>query len=670
MHNRIVEMRKNGLLFAYCALISLVCGAATAVRGELVKNGGFDEVKEGVTVGWQNVGKRYVFRDGAGRNGTRGLCYENDDPKFYSFPGQSLALKAGRAYEFEVWVRTENLQGEDSGATVCIEWCDAKGKWRGGAYPSGVKGTSGWTRVKGITGRIPKDATSVRVNPYVRKGMTGKAWFDDLSVREYVPPPVTGVYSTAYRNVAADGDVTFRAALDVPDDRDGLALWFSYRDAKGALRRVCANNATRDGVTLPVASMKDGRQDVVAELLDGTNVIGSATCAFTRVGSLPRRAVWFDRHGRTIVDGKPFFPLGMYWGAVTTNKIETYAKGPFNCLMPYQAPKSSDLMDLCHAKGLKVIYSVKDIYYGTRWAPKGITTEEDEVRFVKDRVARFKDHPALLAWYLNDELPLSMLSRLSARRALMEELDPGHPGWTVLYQYTMIRDYMPSFDVVGTDPYPIPSKPAATATEWTRQTVGGTLGCKPVWQVPQAFNWAAYKKTPEEKAKCRAPTEAELRSMCWQCIANGANGLVLYSFFDLEKRPNGEEFERRWAECCRVGAEIREQFPVLLSAEGAGRQIVAGIVHDKPGDDWKGPENPVSARGWIKDGATYVLVVNGYEKALHVRVELSDAKYSAATSVFGPAPKLVQSAGRAAVELDLAPLEPAFIRLDQKGRCR
>ena len=97
---------------------------------------------------------------------------------------------------------------------------------------------------------------------------------------------------------------------------------------------------------------------------------------------------------------------------------------------------------------------------------------------------------------------------------------------------------------------------------------------------------------------------------------------------------------------------------------------MAGIVHDKPGDDWKGPENPVSARGWIKDGATYVLVVNGYEKALHVRVELSDAKYSAATSVFGPAPKLVQSAGRAAVELDLAPLEPAFIRLDQKGRCR
>ena len=649
------------VLAVAAAGVSFPAIGEVAADAGIVVNGGFDEVKDGATVGWRNVGKRYVFRDGAGRNGSRGLCYENDDPTFYSFPGQNVALKAGRAYEFEVWVRTENLQGDESGATICIEWSDANGKWRGGAYPSGVKGTSGWTCVKGMTARIPADATSVRVNPYVRKGMTGKAWFDDVSIREYVPPPVTGLYSTAYRNIAADGDVTFRTELDLPDGRAGCQLWFSYLDVTGKRHRVHTDNAMCESVTLPVSSLKMGRQDVVAELFRGTNCVGSATCAFTRVERLPQRAVWFDKFGRTIVNGKPFFPLGMYWGAITTNKIETYAKGPFNCLMPYQAPKSTDLMDLCHEKGLKVIYSVKDIYHGTRWAPKGIASEEDEVRFIKDRVSRFKDHPALLAWYLNDELPLSMLPRLTARRALMEELDPGHPGWTVLYQYTMIRDYMPSFDVVGTDPYPIPSKPAATATEWTRQTAGGTLGCKPVWQVPQAFNWAAYKKTPEEKAKHRAPTEAELRSMCWQCIANGANGLVLYSFFDLEKRPNGEDFDRRWAECCRVGAEIRGQFPVLLSEDGSRR--LTWLDYEPPDDDWKGPKYPVSRRGWIKDGDLYVLVVNGYEKARHVRVGLSDAGYSSAASVFGPAPKLVHGDGGDVVELDLAPLEPALVRL-------
>ena len=39
---------------------------------------------------------------------------------------------------------------------------------------------------------------------------------------------------------------------------------------------------------------------------------------------------------------------------------------------------------------------------------------------------------------------------------------------------------------------------AGMATKWTRSTARGTAGCKPLWQVPQAFDWAGYKKTPEE----------------------------------------------------------------------------------------------------------------------------------------------------------------------------
>jgi hypothetical protein len=281
---------------------------------------------------------------------------------------------------------------------------------------------------------------------------------------------------------------------------------------------------------------------------------------------------------------------------------------------------------------------------GTRWAPKGIKTEADETRYIKDRVKRFKDHPALLAWYLNDELPLTMLPRLAARRDLMEKLDPGHPGWSVLYQYNSIREYMPSFDVVGTDPYPIPSKPAAMATEWTKKTVRGTLGCKPVWQVPQAFNWAGYRKTPEEKAKCRAPTEAELRSMCWQCIACGANGLVMYSWFDLWKEPNGVPFAQRWAEVCRVGQEIKEQIPVLLATG--------------PAPTVSGAPAELAVRTWGKDGAAYVLVVNTTGEPRTASLTLSEP-FAAAQRVFGPEPKLVG----ASLGLALAPLEPALVRL-------
>ena len=102
---------------------------------------------------------------------------------------------------------------------------------------------------------------------------------------------------------------------------------------------------------------------------------------------------------------------------------------------------------------------------------------------------------------------------------------------------------------------------------------------------------------------------------------------------------------------------------MLLSAEGAGRLIVTGVSHMKPDDDWKGPKHPVSARGWAKDGAEYVLVVNGYEKELYVTVGLAGLGRTAAESVFGPEPKLVPRENSDSLRLRLAPLEPALVRL-------
>ena len=143
----------------------------------------------------------------------------------------------------------------------------------------------------------------------------------------------------------------------------------------------------------------------------------------------------------------------MYWSSIKPDLLKTYAEGPFNCLMPYGAP-NPEQMNMAMNAGLKVIYSVKDIYSGTSWTPKNVKTVADEIKVIKDKVRAYKDHPALLAWYINDELPLNMIDRLTARRDLMEKLDPDHPAWVVLYQYNQVRSYIPSFDVIGTDPLP------------------------------------------------------------------------------------------------------------------------------------------------------------------------------------------------------------------------
>ncbi len=38
--------------------------------------------------------------------------------------------------------------------------------------------------------------------------------------------------------------------------------------------------------------------------------------------------------------------------------------------------------------------------------------------------------------------------------------------------------------------------------------------------------WANYNKTEAEKKRGRTPTYDEVRSMAWQCICEGATGLV------------------------------------------------------------------------------------------------------------------------------------------------
>lgn len=641
------RMRLLGLFLAW--------GVAACAEDNAVRNPGFEETDAGgATAAWSDRRPVYRFEAGCGRDGSRGLAYDNADPKHYSFPSQRVDVQPGCCYSFEVWVRTEDLKGDESGATVCMEWSGPDGKWLGGAYAEGVRGTSGgWKRVSGTTRALPTNAVRVTVAPYVRRGMTGRAWFDDLRVARHYPPLVSAVSASPYRQTAAGGPVTFYAGLFLVEAgvaQEEVTGTFTVLDEKGHVWRSARPSALArdfarwedDTTGWPVG---DYRVRFELSTRDGKSK-GSAETRFHRVERMPPRKVWVDGHKRLIVDGHPFFPLGMYWSSVKEPELETYAKGPFNCLMPYGSPTPAQ-MDACAARGLKVIYSIKDFYSGTRWAPAGMKSEADELAEIKRRVALHAGHPALIAWYINDEMPLTMVGRLSARQRLMEELDPGHPTWVVLYQYDQVRAYLPTFDVIGTDPYPIPEKPAGTALEWTRTTRDQSFGTRAVWQVPQVFDWGCYRKG-DERDKARSPTPQEMRGMAWQCIAAGANGLVFYSFFDLSKPQAHDPFERRWPEVCAMAEEIKRYIPVLLSDEPA------------PAPACEGPAS-VEVRAWRQGRSVYLLVVNGASAPAAATVSLGGA-LRVAQAEFGAAPRQGQD-GK--LSFALAPLEPVLVRLEE-----
>lgn len=588
-----------------CATIAVALAVACAAEN-LVKNPGFEEVDEaGRPVAWRCSPQVYAIDEQVRHSGRRSLRFHNMDPGRYELCSQQVPLKPGNLYEFSVWVKTEGIRGKDSGATICIEWWGKDHKYLGGSYPRGVKGDTDWTRVRGIGGRVPPDAVSCNITVYVRKGMVGTAWFDDVELkRAFADPLDTVLVQPNYRGWLWP-DQTPVATVDAHiDTRDldlstaELALYMQVKDRAG---RVWAETTAyptspsfRSSVALP-RQIPPGRYRLAVRLVERATgrVLASESHRLVRLSpDAPRPRVYIDPHNRVVVDGKPFFPLGTYWntGLMKEDIIKLYADSPFNCFMPYGLP-SRDQLDLAHKYGLKVIYSIKDLYAGTRWAPKDIKSPEDERPAVEKIVREFRDHPALLAWYLNDELPLSMLERLEAHQRWVEELDPNHPTWVVLYQVRQVRHYITTFDAIGTDPYPIPTHPSRAA-QWTRLTVDGVCAARPVWMVPQIFNWNCYRKD----RKGRTPTFEEMRSMAWQCICEGATGLVFYSFFDIRRDPT-TPFDVQWRRVKQMAEEIKKWVPVLLSVDEppslqargnnvhytvrrAGRRVVLFAVND------------------------------------------------------------------------------------------
>ncbi|NOZ21470.1 MAG: hypothetical protein GXP25_10330 [Planctomycetes bacterium] len=627
---------------------------ADGIEGpNVVSNPGFEQVNaEGKPVGWGGPAGYRICKDNP-HTGAYCLRYDNDDPKRYHLYSIPLTLEKGRRYAIEGWVRTENVKGEGTGATICIEFYGADNKFLGGCYPSGKKGTNTeWQRVRAVSKRVPQEMVRSHMLCYMRRGNTGTAWWDDVSVQIFRAPLVSAMTTDRYRGETTGGPVTVKVGLN-PLDYDlapkSLTAKLSVKDGNGNGVQTVEGGIQGDVATFQFDStpLKPGTYTVECLIASRDGKLRETrSCTLKRFAEQPEHKAYVDEHLRLILDGEPFFPLGLYMGRAKEKDQDLIAKSPFNCLMPYGSPNREEL-DMAQARGIRIIYSIKDYYAGTKYSPKHIKTPADERPAIEKKVNSVKDHPAIMAWYINDELPITMMDRLNAHRDWMEELDPGRPTWVVLYQKDQVRDYLGSFDVIGTDPYPIPQRPAGTALEYARKTVDGCFGMRAVWMVPQIFNWASYRKEPDAESKYRSPTLLEMRSMAWQCIAAGANGLVFYSYSDLLRRAKKEPFDERWRDVTAMAGEIKRFVPVLLSVE----PVDPPTKVDAPGS--------VAWRLYAKEGKPYLVVVNSGDSPAEATF-LFAKSWSGAEVLVGE--KDVTSDG-GTVHVPLAPLEPKVVRL-------
>ena len=148
------------------------------------------------------------------------------------------------------------------------------------------------------------------------------------------------------------------------------------------------------------------------------------------------------------------------------------------------------------------------------------------------------DHPALGAWKGHDEPAFGKVSPddLARGHRVIASIDGAHP--VVIIQAPRgttaeLEPYRPAFDITGVDIYPVAYPPGGHAarpnkdlsivgdmTQWIRKAAGS----KPVWVTLQ-IAWSGV--LPPDNVP-RFPSNADLRFMAYQAIANGARGLAFF----------------------------------------------------------------------------------------------------------------------------------------------
>ncbi|SFW79860.1 carbohydrate binding domain-containing protein [Chitinophaga sancti] len=269
--------------------------------------------------------------------------------------------------------------------------------------------------------------------------------------------------------------------------------------------------------------------------------------------------------GGLIADGLPFFPFGFYCVPVGDLPEREVTHG-FNMIGVYQENLPEGMaerrayMDRCAQVGVKVQYGVNSLVGSGHNGDKGLDkTEQEKLALLKSEVLAFRDHPALLSYYINDEpdgqgRPPAVLE---AAYQLIRELDPYHPVSIVFMMPQKANDFRNTMDIAMTDPYPIPG-PADKVMDDLTQYAKAYQYEKSVWLVPQAFGG--------QEMWNREPTGAEIRLMTYMGLIGGAKGIQYYVHAPGNLNPQSVS---AWSSASNVAVETAQMTSFLLSADQA-----------------------------------------------------------------------------------------------------
>ena len=308
-------------------------------------------------------------------------------------------------------------------------------------------------------------------------------------------------------------------------------------------------------------------------------VLAACACQAMAAGNI----VTVEKGGHLLVNGKRFFPLGLYTKPSGENAFGQMARAGFNLV---QAGFDPAIFNDAAKTG---VYC---------WIPLGraldLSTErEAREGEIRKAVSAAKDHPALLmyesadepAWTWNERAkPRIAAEHLAMGYRLVKELDPTHPvtlNHAPQNTIATLQKYNPACDAVSVDIYPIIPPDILHIYGLTRDRRHGDLrnqtpSCvgeyvdkmrkvagpdRPVWMVLQGFAWAALDAETRIKSSIVYPSYEQTRYMAWQSVIHGCNGIIYWGTHTLPQPGDC------WSAITRVVRELADLHDALVADE-------------------------------------------------------------------------------------------------------
>ena len=254
--------------------------------------------------------------------------------------------------------------------------------------------------------------------------------------------------------------------------------------------------------------------------------------------------VEFDTAGVAQVDGKPFFPVGLFTYHLDSQVMAEMHERQFNTII--NGIEIKDL-DLIHQHGLKAICFTGEDWFQAAHA-----------------------HPALLAWYLTDEPEGhdKTPERERERYLELQKKDPNHPIGLCHFLFEALAKYKDACDFTMTDVYPVtanrdvPLVNVGIHIDEARRVHG------PGWP-----NWAyiqVFGGPDSDGGKWAQPLPHEVRCMTYIALVHRATGILYFSYWP--KAP------RTWDSIGPLNREIHRIVPWLVAA-GTELEAQASAAH-------------------------------------------------------------------------------------------